>query len=229
MKADANDRFYNVGTGKRTSLKELAEKLLALTGSNQPIKYAPRSQATLVRNRIGSPDARDRGDRLRGADIALDEGLQRLIAWRSAHKEEVLQRRAGPQLISTATTNDCHGQQAGATVQIALPSTGDEEWQAVREPLMSGWLTQGPKVAAFERAFAERHKVDHALATTSCTTALHLALAAIGIGPGDEVIVPAFTWIATANVVLYCGATPVFSDVDPHTFNIDSRTRSRPS
>jgi dTDP-4-amino-4,6-dideoxygalactose transaminase len=92
-------------------------------------------------------------------------------------------------------------------IPISLPATGEEEWQACREPLMSGWLTQGPKVAEFERAFAERHLVGHALATTSCTTALHLILAGMGIGPGDEVIVPAFTWVATANVVLYCGAT----------------------
>lgn len=113
------------------------------------------------------------------------------------------------------------------TVHIALPCTGDEEIEAVREPLETGWLTQGPKVAAFEKAFAERHQVAHALATTSCTTALHLALAALGIGPGDEVIVPAFTWVATANVVLYCGATPVFADVDRTTFNIDPADAAR--
>lgn len=106
-------------------------------------------------------------------------------------------------------------------IQISLPSTGEAEWQACREPLMTGWLTQGPKVAVFEKAFADRHQVKHALATTSCTTALHLALATLGIGPGDEVIVPAFTWVATANVVLYCGATPVFADVRRNTFNID--------
>ena len=106
-------------------------------------------------------------------------------------------------------------------IQISLPSTGDEEWQSTRESFTSGWLTQGPKVAAFEKAFAERHQVKHALATTSCTTGLHLILAAMDIGPGDEVIVPAFTWVATANVVLYCGATPVFADVDPRTNNID--------
>lgn len=106
-------------------------------------------------------------------------------------------------------------------VPIALPSIGEEEWQALRRPLTSGWLTQGPEVAAFERAFAARHQVPHALATTSCTTALHLALAALGIGPGDEVIVPSFTWIATANAVLYCGATPILCDVDPLTCNID--------
>lgn len=99
--------------------------------------------------------------------------------------------------------------------------TGDEEWQACREPLASGWLTQGPKVAAFEKDFATRHAVRHALATTSCTTGLHLILAAMGVGPGDEVIVPSFTWVATANVVVYCGATPVFADVNRTTFNID--------
>jgi dTDP-4-amino-4,6-dideoxygalactose transaminase len=106
-------------------------------------------------------------------------------------------------------------------IQIATPSLGEEEWQALREPIFSGWLTQGPKVAAFEKAFAQQHEVRHALATTSCTTALHLALLALGIGPGDEVIVPAFTWVATANAVLYCGARPVLADVDRHSFNLD--------
>lgn len=106
-------------------------------------------------------------------------------------------------------------------IPIALPSVGEEEWQAVREPMMSGWLTQGQKVAAFEQAFAQRHQVKYAIATTSCTTALHLILVALGIGPGDEVIVPAFTWVATANVVLYCQATPVFVDVDRTSFNLN--------
>lgn len=106
-------------------------------------------------------------------------------------------------------------------IQISLPSTGDEEWQATREPLTTGWLTQGPKVAQFEKNFGEHHRVKHALATTSCTTGLHLILAAMHVGPGDEVIVPSFTWVATANVVLYCGATPVLADVDRDTYNID--------
>jgi perosamine synthetase len=110
---------------------------------------------------------------------------------------------------------------ADRVIQISLPSTGDEEWNAVREPLVSGWLTQGPKVAEFEKTFGSYHQAKHSLATTSCTTGLHLMLAALGIGPGDEVIVPAFTWVSTANVVLYCGATPVLADVDPETFNIN--------
>ena len=106
-------------------------------------------------------------------------------------------------------------------IQIATPDTGEEEWHALLEPLRTGWLTQGPKVAAFEKAFAARHRVGHARASTSCTTALHLILAALDIGPGDEVILPAFTWIATANVIVYCGATPVFVDIDRETFNLD--------
>lgn len=92
MTADATDEFYNVGTGKRTSLKELAEKLLNLTGCNKEIQYAPRSQATLVKNRIGSPVKAAEEIKFT-ADIDLDEGLRRLIDWRAAHKAEVEARR----------------------------------------------------------------------------------------------------------------------------------------
>lgn len=112
-------------------------------------------------------------------------------------------------------------QEKKRSIAISLPVTGEEEWLAAKEPLLSGWITQGPKVGEFEKAFAARHKVTHALAVTSCTTGLHLALAALDIKSGDEVIVPAFTWVATANVVLYCGAKPVLVDVDPRTYNID--------
>jgi len=93
MKAETTDRFYNVGTGKRTSLKQLAEMVIELTGCKHPIKYAPRSQATLVRNRIGSAK---RASTEIGftAKVGLQEGLARLIAWRAAHKQEVAARRA---------------------------------------------------------------------------------------------------------------------------------------
>ena len=108
-------------------------------------------------------------------------------------------------------------------IPISLPVTGDDEWQALKEPLETGWLTAGPKVRAFEDAFAERHQVKYAIAVTSATTALHLALIALDIKAGDEVIVPAFTWVSTANVVLYQGAEVVFCDIDPTTFNLDPR------
>ena len=106
-------------------------------------------------------------------------------------------------------------------IPIALPYMGVEEAQAAYDTVLSGWITQGPKVKEFEIAFAKRHKVKHALAVSNCTTALHLALLACGIKEGDEVIVPAFTWVSTANVVRYCNATPVFIDIDPVTFNMD--------
>ena len=112
-------------------------------------------------------------------------------------------------------------------IPISLPVTGQEEWEALKEPLMSGWLTSGPKVREFEQLFAERHGVKHALAVTSATTALHLALVALDIKEGDEVIVPAFTWVSTANVVLYCGAKVVFVDIDPFTFNINPEDLSK--
>ena len=90
-----------------------------------------------------------------------------------------------------------------------MPSLGSEELEAIKEPLLNGWLTQGPQVAKLKE-FKKAHNVKHAMATTSCTSALHLALVAMGVGPGDEVIVPAFTWVSTANVVLYCGAETSF-------------------
>jgi dTDP-4-amino-4,6-dideoxygalactose transaminase len=97
----------------------------------------------------------------------------------------------------------------------------EAEMAAIVEPLRTGWIVQGPYVAEFEQKFAHFTGTSHAIATTSCTTAMHVALAAAGIGPGDEVIVPAFTWVATANVVEYVGAKPVFCDIDLDTFNID--------
>jgi dTDP-4-amino-4,6-dideoxygalactose transaminase len=106
-------------------------------------------------------------------------------------------------------------------IPITKPLFGEEERRAMLQPLDTGWVVQGPAVAEFERKFGAYVGATHALATTSCTTALHLGVCAFGLRPGDEVIVPAFTWIATANVVEYMGATPVFCDIDLATFNID--------
>jgi dTDP-4-amino-4,6-dideoxygalactose transaminase len=108
-------------------------------------------------------------------------------------------------------------------ISIAKPYIGDEEKKLVMEVLESGMLAQGPKVAALEEAFAELCDVKHAIATTSGTTALHTALLAQDIGPGDEVITTPFTFIASANSVLFTGATPVFVDIDPETYNINPK------
>ncbi len=106
-------------------------------------------------------------------------------------------------------------------IPITKPLFGPEELRAVQEPLRSGWVVQGPHVKSFEERFAAFTGASHAVATTSCTTALHVAVVALGVAPGDEVIVPAFTWISTANVVELAGGTPIFCDVDLTTFNID--------
>lgn len=106
-------------------------------------------------------------------------------------------------------------------IPVAKPDLGDEEVALVTETIRSGWITQGPRVAEFERNFATYTGAAHAIAASSCTTALHLALKVIGVGHGDEVIVPSHTFIATANAIRYCGARPVFVDIDPATLNLD--------
>ena len=106
-------------------------------------------------------------------------------------------------------------------IPVARPSIGAEEFDAVRRPLESGWLTQGPEVAAFEREFAAFVDAPHACAVSNCTTALHLALRAAGVRAGDEVITVSHSFIATANAIRYCNAVPVFVDVSPTTYNID--------
>jgi len=106
-------------------------------------------------------------------------------------------------------------------IPIARTSLTEDEIQSVLEPLRNGWLVQGPKVKEFETRWSAFIGAQHSLAVTSCTTGMELALAALGLKPGDEVILPAFTWIATANVIEHFGAKPVFCDIDLATFNID--------
>ena len=106
-------------------------------------------------------------------------------------------------------------------IPFARPEFDEAEARAVAGVLESGWVSQGPMVARFESMFAERVGARYAVATSSCTTALHLGLLLAGVGPGDEVICPSYSFIATANAVLYAGATPVFADIQRDTWNID--------
>lgn len=108
-------------------------------------------------------------------------------------------------------------------IPIAMPVLEKAEAEAAHQAVLSGWVSQGPQVAAFEREFAASVGAPHACAVSNCTTALHLALLAVGVGPGDEVITASHSFIATANCIRYCGATPVFVDIDPATYNIDPR------
>jgi len=105
-------------------------------------------------------------------------------------------------------------------IPVMKPLLGEQEAAAVAEVVRSGWVAQGPRVAEFEQAFAGYVGAGYAVATSSCTTALHLILHLLGIGPGDEVVVPSFSFIATANAVRYCGATPVFADVSLESGNL---------
>jgi dTDP-4-amino-4,6-dideoxygalactose transaminase len=109
-------------------------------------------------------------------------------------------------------------------IPVIRPWLGEEEAEAAAAAVRSGWVAQGPRVAEFERGFAAHVQAGHGVAVSSCTTALHLGLHVLGVGPGDEVVVPSFSFIATANAVRYAGATPVFADVDPLTGNMTPQT-----
>jgi dTDP-4-amino-4,6-dideoxygalactose transaminase len=109
-------------------------------------------------------------------------------------------------------------------INVMRPWLGAEEVTAVTEVITSGWVAQGPRTADFERAFARAQGVGHGVATSSCTAALHLAMVVAGVRPGDDVVVPSFSFIATANAPTYVGARPVFVDVDPTTGNLTAQS-----
>src|SRR6266571_1141985 len=110
---------------------------------------------------------------------------------------------------------------SGPMIPIARPWLGEAEANAARRVIRSGWLTQGPEVAAFEQELGAYVGAPHACAVSSGTTALHLALLAVGVGHGDEVVTVSHSYIATANSIRYCGALPVFVDIEPGTFNMN--------
>lgn len=110
------------------------------------------------------------------------------------------------------------------TIPVMRPWLGEEEARAAAAAVASGWVAQGPRVSEFEQAFADAIGIGHGVAVSSCTAALHLAMVATGVGPGDQVIVPSLSFIATANAVRYVGAQPVFADVDQATLNLTPDT-----
>lgn len=106
-------------------------------------------------------------------------------------------------------------------IPIAKPFLDELEAKAAHDTILTGWITQGPRVQEFEEKFAAYTGSQYAVAVSNCTTGLHLAMVVAGVGAGDEVICPSMSYIATANCIVYCGARPVFAEIDPHTYNLD--------
>jgi perosamine synthetase len=205
-KADVSDEVFNVASGVETSLNDLAQTLLEVMNSSLSPEFGPERKVNPVPRRLADTA---KARRLLGfeAKVTLAQGLRGLVEWwRNQCREAPAQLKMIP---------------------IAKPLTGEAELEAVRRPILSRWLTQGPEVAAFEREFAAVTGATYACAVSSCTAALHLALLATGVKPGDEVVTVSHSFIATANSVRYCGAIPVFADIDPGTFNMDPSAMER--
>ena len=203
---------YNIASGTETSLLELARMLLKVMDSDLGRRVRPGQRRQrrdpsarrhqCRRTRLGLPGV----GRARGGPAPVGG-----VVAAAARGD-----RRGP--------DQCDRSEPMSRINVMQPWMGEAEIAAVSEVIASGWVAQGPRVAAFEGAFATRMRADHAVATSSCTTALHLALVVAGIGPGDEVVVPSFSFIATTNAVVYVGATPVFADVDAQTGNLTAAT-----
>ena len=206
-KSDISDEVFNVASGTETSLAQLAQSLtLVMDRLGLSPEFAPERSVNPVPRRLASTA---KAKQLLGfqATIPLEEGLRELVDWWRVERQ-----------LSRIV------EQAGArclVIPIAMPVLEKAEAEAARQAVLSGWVSQGPQVAAFEREFAALVGAPHACAVSNCTTALHLALLAAGVGPGDEVITASHSFIATANSIRYCGATPVFVDIDPSTYNLD--------
>ena len=207
--SDVREGVYNIASGRRPHSSGWLRPCLRAMDSDMGVE--PRTGP-----------GRERRDRRRLADVRaaerdlgwsattdLDTGLRELVDWWRPQRDVI----AAGRKVSAMTR-----------INVMQPWLGEEEVAAVTDVIRSGWVAQGPRVAAFEQAFAARMQSSHAVAVSSCTTALHLALVVAAVGPGDDVVVPSFSFIATANAAHYVGARPVFADVDPITGNVTADT-----
>jgi len=209
----------NLGHGGEISINDLAAEVGRVLGfETPPIERIEQRPGDVLRLYADMSKARA----LCGYQplITLGEGLSNLRDWYRSQavspevlleKESVRNWQAEPPAPKTERV----------FVPVAKPYMGEAEANATRRPILSGWVTQGPEVAAFEQEFAAVAGAPHACAVSNCTTALHLALLALGVGPGDEVVTVSHSYIATANAIRYCGATPVFVDIEPVTYNLN--------
>ncbi|WP_261992010.1 aminotransferase class I/II-fold pyridoxal phosphate-dependent enzyme [Streptomyces sp. MS191] len=229
--SDLTDEVFNVASATETSLRELALNLLEVMGSDLEPVHGPARAVNGVTRRLA--DTTQAEQRLGfKAEIDLRTGLKDLVDWwrseRAAGSAPATATAPAPAVTAPVTEPaeaPAAPRAAGpARTPVMVPWLGEEEAEAAAEAVRSGWVAQGPRVAAFENAFAERVGAAHAVAVSSCTTALHLALLALDLGPGDEVVVPSLSFIATANAVRYVGAEPVFADVDLDTGNLTADT-----
>ncbi|MFD7975064.1 aminotransferase class I/II-fold pyridoxal phosphate-dependent enzyme [Streptomyces sp. NPDC059071] len=233
-RADLTDEVFNIASATETSLRELADALLDVMGSDLEPVHGPARAVNGVTRRLA--DTTRAEERLGfKAEIDLRTGLRDLVDWWRAEKgatatdaEKAAGQAAGkPAEEAAEEAAGRAAEEASAApvrIPVMVPWLGEEEATAAADAVRSGWVAQGPRVAAFEQAFAERVGARHGVAVSSCTTALHLALVALGLGPGDEVVVPSLSFIATANAVRYVGAEPVFADVDLATGNLTEAT-----
>ena len=199
---NAIGQSFNIGNPRSAvTIFDLAQRIKRLTGCPGEIVFAPLEYVD-VELRIPNVEKAREDDRLRR------DGRARR------------RPREDDRVVSKPETGT-------DVVRLARPDVGEEELAEIREVLESGQLTMGPKVAEFEALLADAAGTEHAVAVSSGTAALHVAVLALGIGPGDEVLVPAYTFPATANVVALVGATPVLVDVDPVTMNMDPADAAR--
>jgi len=240
---DLVGQTINLGSGEETSIRTLAEMVYEEVAKTRIAPdYQPRRPGDVARHRADVSLARKSlGFRPR---FSLAEGIRRVaqsfrdkpesaaalldqmptVNWTTAaqQRKEPRTEKAANSLAGTPRTEKAAIAVAGTPrIPITIPVLGREEEEAAAAAVRSGWVSQGPRVAEFERLVAGYCGVREAVAVSSCTAALHLSLLALGIGPGDEVICPSMSFIATANAIRHAGARPVFADVDARTYNLD--------